>query len=244
MQKYLFEIKNRGLLVLLSYFSVVLSSYYYKDILLFIILRPNNIFNTKFNFFYFIFTDVTEIFYVYLKLIFFFSFQIIILMILYHFFLFISPALYKNEFKYFKIVLLSINFVGFISFIIAYFVIIPLSWNFFFSFQDLLINKSFAIHFEAKLIDYFNFYISLYYICGLYFQFFVLLFFILNYINNNYRNVKKFRKIFYFGFVVFSALICPEIISQILISFLFILMYEIFLFIYIYHKVILTQVTN
>lgn len=245
MKKYLLEIKNRVLLLSLSYCSIFLTSYYYKDILLFIIIKPENISaNNKFNFFYFIFTDVTEIFCVYFKLIFFLSFQMITLMLLYHFFLFISPALYKNEFKYFKLVFISIGFVGLISFTIAHFIIIPLSWSFFFSFQDLLTNKSFTIHFEAKLIEYFNFYISLYYICGIYFQFFGLLFFILNYINNNYKNIKKFRKIFYFSFVVFSAFICPEIFSQILISFLFIFMYEIFLFMYIFNNRLFKQVTN
>jgi sec-independent protein translocase protein TatC len=232
MQKYLLEIKNRVLLLAVSYLSVIFISYCYKEILLFTILKPNNLFH-KSNFFYFIFTDVTEIFYVYFKLILFLSVQIILLMIFYHFFLFIGPALYKNEFKNFKFVLVSMIFVNLISFMVSYFIIIPFSWDFFLSFQNLLINKSFTIHFEAKLIEYFNFYISLYYICGLYFQCFVLFFIFLNSINNNLKNMRKFRKIFYFGFVTFSALICPELFSQILISFLFILMYEIFLFIYI-----------
>jgi sec-independent protein translocase protein TatC len=240
MKKYLIEIKNRVLLLLLSYFSVFFTSYYYKDILLFTIIKPKNTFINKYNFFYFIFTDVTEIFYVYFKLIFFLSFQIIILMIFYHFFLFICPALYKNEFKNFKVIFISVNFVSLISIIIAYFVIIPFSWDFFLSFQDLLKNKSFTIHFEAKLVEYFNFYISLYYICGIYFQLFVLLFFILNYLNNNnFNNIKKFRKIFYFVFISFAAFLCPEIFSQILISFLFVFLYEFFLFMYIFENKLL-----
>jgi sec-independent protein translocase protein TatC len=236
MQKYILELKNRVLLMLLSYISVVFTSYNYKDILLFIVIKPRNIFNSRFNFFYFIFTDVTEIFYVYFKLVFFLSFQVIVLMTLYHFFLFITPALYRHEFKYLKLIFMVISFVGLISFIVSYFFIIPVSWDFFLSFKDLLANKSFTIHFEAKLIEYFNFYISIYYTCGAYFQLFGLLFFILNYIT---KNTQKFRKIFYFVFIIFSALICPEIFSQILISFLLIIMYEMFLFIYIFNNKII-----
>jgi sec-independent protein translocase protein TatC len=234
MRKYIIELKNRGLLLFLTYLSTIIVSYYYKNVLLFLILKPNNIlqFNNKFDFFYFIFTDVTEIFSVYFNLIFFLSSQIILLMLLYHLFLFFSPAFYKNEFKYFKLIIKSVTFLSFVSLLVASFIVIPLSWDFFLSFQDLLTNKSFNIHFEAKLIEYFNFYITLYYICGIYFQCFLMFFFILSYINS-YKKIKNFRKVFYFCFVGFSALICPEVFSQILLSFLFIIVYELFLFIYL-----------
>lgn len=244
MRKYLFEIKNRVLLLLLCYFSIILTTYYYKEILLFIIIKPKYLFDNS-DFFYFIFTDVTEIFYVYFKLIFFLSFQVTTLMLLYHFFLFIGAGLHKFEFKYFKLMVILSNFINYISLIFAYFFIIPLSWNFFLSFQDLFQNKSFTIHFEIKLIEYFNFYISLYYICGLYFQIFILFFFIVYYFyNNNYKNIKKFRKIFYFGFIIFSTFLCPEIISQILVSFLFIIFYEVFMLLHIFYTNLVKQVTN
>jgi sec-independent protein translocase protein TatC len=210
MKKYLLEIKNRVILLAVSYCSVFLTSYFYKNTLLFLIIKPANIStNNNFNFFYLIFTDVTEILYVYFNLIFFVSFQMLTLMSFYHFFLFISPALYKTEFKYSKLVFISISFVGLISFIVAHFAIIPLTWDFFFSFQDLLTNKSFTIHFEAKLVEYFNFHISLYFICWIYFQFFGLLFLFLNYINNNYKNVKKIQENFLFRLCVFFCFDMP-----------------------------------
>jgi sec-independent protein translocase protein TatC len=229
MQKYISEIKNRILLLLVSYVSAVSVCYYYKDILLFVLLKPKYFFDNS-SFFYFIFTDVTEVFYVYYRLIFFLSVQVLIIMQCYHFFLFISYALYKNEYKKIKLILLSMILVNFISFIVSYFFLIPFSWHFFLSFRDLFTHTSFTLYFEARLVEYFNFYVSLYYICGLYSQFSVLLFVFLNHINSNsYQNLKKFRKIFYFCLVIFSALICPEIISQILISFLLVFLYETFL---------------
>jgi sec-independent protein translocase protein TatC len=238
MIKYILEIKNRLFLLFLTYCSTVFVSYYYKDILLFVIIQPKNILNGKnqLNIFYFIFTDVTEIFSVYIKLVVFLSFQIILLFVLYHLFLFFSPALFKKEYNYVKSTVKTVSFVWFISLLITNYFIIPLSWNFFLSFQELFINNSFNIHFEAKLSEYLNFCVSLYYLCGLYFQFFLLLFFILSYLNTSIQNIKRFRKIYYFGFVLCSTLICLDIFSQIIISLLFILMYEIFLLIFLFNK--------
>jgi sec-independent protein translocase protein TatC len=234
--KYLLEIKNRFFLLFLTYSSTIIVSYCYKDILLFTIVQPRNILNEKkFTFFYFIFTDVTEIFYVYVKLIIFSSFQIIALFILYHFYLFISPALFKNEYQYLKSLIKMIVFFWFLSLIVANYLVIPFSWNFFLSFQELIIDKSFNIHFEARLSEYFNFYLSLYYVCGFYFQFFVLFFFILNYFNTNFQNIKKFRKIYYFCFICGSSLICPDLISLILLSFVFIIIYELFLLVFLFN---------
>jgi Sec-independent protein secretion pathway component TatC len=47
--------------------------------------------------FYFIFTDVTEVFTVYMNLIFFLGNQILLLYFIYHFFIFFSPALFNVE---------------------------------------------------------------------------------------------------------------------------------------------------
>ena len=48
---------------------------------------------------YFIFTGISEIFYVYLQLTFFVSNQITLLMLLYHSLIFLSSGLYKSEYK-------------------------------------------------------------------------------------------------------------------------------------------------
>ena len=64
MSKYFIEIRNRLLLLLLTWLSTILISYLYKEILLFSIVQPNIVFNFSngSTFFYFIFTNVTEIF--------------------------------------------------------------------------------------------------------------------------------------------------------------------------------------
>jgi len=77
---YFLELKNRILLIILTWSGIFIICYNYKEILLYIIIKPS--FNTyyKLNKIYFITTNVTEIFntYIYLanfisnKIIFFF----------------------------------------------------------------------------------------------------------------------------------------------------------------------------
>ena len=79
MTNYFLEIKNRFFLIFIVWLSIILTSYLYKEIILFSIIQRNiskNI-NHQIDIFYFIFTDVTEILSVYLKLITFLNLQII-----------------------------------------------------------------------------------------------------------------------------------------------------------------------
>nr|WAJ48188.1 hypothetical protein CCFAOBFC_00003 [Haslea ostrearia] len=65
--RYYIELKNRFLLLLTTWISTLLVSYIYKEILLFIIIEPSLNYSSQ-NMLYFIFTNVTEIFTVYLKI--------------------------------------------------------------------------------------------------------------------------------------------------------------------------------
>lgn len=233
MSKYLIEIRNRVLLLLLTWFSTILISYLYKEILLFSIVQPNLVldFSTGPTFFYFIFTNVTEVFSVYLHLVLFCSFQVFSLYFLYHMFSFLSPSLFNSEYLYLNFICKTIISVWFFSLILLGFILVPLTWNFFLSFQNLTKAYSFNLHFEAKLNEYLNFYVELYYLSVLYCQVFIALFFFLLYTNTNIKIIRKFRKLNYYLFVIFSTLISPpDIFSQVLISITSIIFYEILLF--------------
>ena len=229
MSKYFLEIKNRLVLLLVTWLSTILISYFYKETLLFFIVQPNTFthINGHLAFFYFIFTDVTEVLAVYLKLITFLSFQFFLIYTIYHFFSFLSPALFQLEYLYCKFGIKTIGLMWLFSAVLSTYFLIPLTWNFFLSFQDLTVTCSFNLHFEAKLNEYLNFYISFYYLCGFYCQFFVLLLLFLNYLGINIKVIKRFRKFYYYCFTIISTLISPpEILSQIFISLIVIFMYE------------------
>lgn len=239
MTKYFLEIKNRCFLLIISYVTLVLITYFYKETLLFLIVTPSfsSVLKTEndFSFLYFIFTNVTEIFSVYIQIILFISLQVTFIFLIYHVFIFLSPAFFETEYIYTKIIVKTLILTWISSVVLANYFIIPLTWNFFLSFQELISEQSFSIHFEAKLSEYSSFCISLYYLCSFYFQAFILLFITLNYINFNKNSMKKFRKLYYFFFVIFSTLISPpDIISQVLISFILIISYETLIFLFLF----------
>lgn len=238
--KYLSEAKNRSTLLVLTWLSCFLIAYFYKETLLFIFVQPQMYHDTGScpTAFYFIFTDVTEIFSVYIKLITFTSTQLTLLYVLHHLFAFFSPAMYYKEYFYFNLVLKIILLVWCFSIIMLTQILIPLTWKFFLSFQHLTSAKSVNLHFEAKLNEYLIFYVSLYYLSAFYCQILTVLFLFLSHINGNIQIIRKFRKLYYFSFLVFATLISPpDISSQFLVSITIIFFYEVLIFTFLLRAV-------
>lgn len=176
MLKYILEIKNRTILIFVNWFSVILVGYLYKEIILFIIIEPNLLINIKKSLetFYFIFTDVTEVFSMYFRLIIFLSLQILYMYSIYHFFVYLSPAFFHFEYLYLKFILRLIFLTwAFLSMFSTNF-LIPFSWNFFLSFQNLTIAQSFILYFEVRLKEYPILYLVLLFLWVLFSIFFVL----------------------------------------------------------------------
>src|SRR6476620_2686894 len=97
MRIYLLEIRNRLILICLTWLSIAIVSYSYKETLLFIIVQPNKFFESDADF-YFIFTNVTEIFSAYVQLTIFLSIQIVFVYFIYHCFNFLSLAFFNWEY--------------------------------------------------------------------------------------------------------------------------------------------------
>ena len=234
--QYLIEIKNRLTLLLIAWLSTTLITYIYKEILLFIVVQPYTSTSIKesMNVSYFIFTDVTEILSVYLSLVMFLSFQVFYVHIAYHFLLFLSPALFYTEYKFCKVGIKVMMVVWAVSIALSTYWLIPVTWHFFLSFQNVSLRHSLNLHFEARLKEYLTFYISSYFIYMFYFQFFAFLLLFLNYANFSIKKLKELRKFNYYCFVLLStALSPPEIVSQLCMGFIVILIYECTLFIYL-----------
>nr|YP_009329928.1 Sec-independent protein translocase component tatC [Didymosphenia geminata]API83119.1 Sec-independent protein translocase component tatC [Didymosphenia geminata] len=248
MLKFFIEIKNRFFLIFMTLVSLFVTIYFYKEVLLFIIIKPNSFYNIIKTVPYYIFTDITDILFIYIELEIFVCSQVLLIILIYHSFIFFSDSLFINEYRFckslFKTIIISWIIASFFSVNYA----IPLSWNFFFSFQELLIEKNLInFYFEAKITEYLKFYTSLYFIFWLYSQILAFFFFFLY--NSKKKNIKKLRKIFYFFFFLLSTLATPDVINQLLSSIFFILTYEFFFLlilcktniIFLYNKI---KVTN
>jgi len=218
MLKYLFEIQNKFILLVLTVLSTLFVCYWYKDLLLFLVtqmhLNEENL--------YFIFTDVTELFSVYFQVIFFFWIQITLWYSFYHIFSFLSTALYFQEFKFISFLFKSGTLLWFISILLSSYVIVPFGWNFFLSFQS---QQGF--YFEARINEYFDFYSNAYFVCVVYCQLFTVFFILLADFQQNYLYIKRYRKFHYYLFLIFSTFLTPpDIISQILMTVLLTAIYE------------------
>ena len=147
---YLLEIKNRILLILFAWSVCFNICYSYKKFILFILIN-----SSKKNFEsnqHFIFTSITDIFYVYFDLVLFITNQVTISILFYQIVLFFARGFYKFEFQKLIFIFLLFVILEIFAFIIVLLIVVPLSWNFFLSFQ----TNSYPIDFffEAKIDDY------------------------------------------------------------------------------------------
>ena len=96
--KYFLELKNRLFFLGFSWFATVFTCYKYKETLLYLLVKANKELFDKTSF-YFITTNLTDMFSVYIKICCFVSNQLLVMYLLYHFLVFISPGLYYTEYK-------------------------------------------------------------------------------------------------------------------------------------------------
>lgn len=211
MRRYFFEIKNRFILILYFFIFNFFFLYFYKEFLLFLVLKItcNNItlFSTS-NFNpYFTFSNITDLFSIYLDLIVFCNNKLFFFFFFFQSVFFLCPAFYKTEFKkvffFFKL-----SFFFFIlSLLSSYFLVIPIVWDFFLKFQESLTtnyNKNFF--FEIKLLKYLHFCKFFFIYCFLYFQLISLIVFVIFQVFDPVF-IKKFRKIFHCLFLIFSTVL-------------------------------------
>lgn len=225
---YYLEIKNRFLLTILTWFLVLIACYFFKEPLLYVFINLNKHYNKLGHTPYFIFIDVSEIFYVYLQLIFFVANQIFILMAIYQVLMFLTLGLYNSEYVQLRSIFQILIFTWVCSILLFKEFIMPFSWAFFISFQEADTSlQPASFFFEARIIEYLNYFTSLYYICLLNCQAMAGITFALGLISERSGTIKTFRKLFYFVFIVFSTITTPpDVTSQIIMSFTLIVIYE------------------
>jgi len=218
------------MICVLFYVVIFLFCYFYSKEIYHFLLKPfieisQNNQNRKL-----IYTSPTEAFMTYLKLSFysslFFSFPIFFA----EFYLFLSPALYKNEKKNILFVIFFSSFLFLFGAIFCYFFILPMALKFFSSFENLssINDSTLPILLETKISDYLNFTINLLFGFGIAFLSPILLLFL---IKGGYVKVKDLRsKRRYWIVIIFilSAILTPpDVLSQISLAILLIILFEI-----------------
>lgn len=195
-----------------------------SDCLLEILLKP--LFSLHFSPQKIIYTELSEAFLAKIKLTFAWSMLISMPFILYQFYLFIAPGLYKDE----KRKILPFMIIGILLFIISalftYYIIFPNAWKFFVSYQTNILGIK--LEFVPKLMEYVNLCIQFIIVFGLVFQLPLLLIILANIKLLNSDILKKFRKMFIvIAFIIAAVITPPDIFSQIALAIPLVLLYEI-----------------
>ncbi|KKJ77571.1 preprotein translocase subunit TatC [Kiloniella litopenaei] len=175
-----------------------------------------------------IFTDLTEVFFTYVKVAFFFGAFISCPIFLSQIWLFVAPGLYKNEKSAFAPFLIASPILFFVGGALVYFVIFPLAAEFFLAFQVEGSESSIAIELEAKVNEYFSLMMKLIFAFGLCFQLPVLMTLLAKVGIASSKGMAEKRKYAIVGvFIVAAIFTPPDPLSQLALAIPIVLLYEV-----------------
>ena len=179
----------------------------------------------------FIYTALQEAFFTELKIAFFFSLFFSFPLVAMQIWKFIAPGLYKNEKSAFLPFLIATPVLFFAGGSMVYYLIAPLAWKFFLSYQNLN-SSGIPIRLEAKMGEYLSLMMRFIFAFGLAFQLPVVLGLLAKANLVTYTSLKKFRKYsIVIAFLAAAFLTPPDPFSQISLALPIIILYEISIFI-------------
>ena len=230
LQEHFLELRKRAIFSLVFFVITFCICYFFSEKIYEFLLQPfadisqNNL-NRRL-----IYTSPTEAFMTYLKLslssALFFSFPIFAAEI----YLFLSPALYKNERKNILLIFFFAPFLFLCGAIFAYYFILPAAFQFFASFeiQGSAASSTLPIHLETRISEYLNFVTDLLFGFGIAFELPILLLFLIKVGCLSANDLRRKRRYWIvIIFIVAAVLTPPDILSQVSLAIPMIFLFEI-----------------
>ena len=179
----------------------------------------------------FIYTALQEAFFTELKIAFFFALFFAFPLIAIQIWKFVAPGLYKHEKNAFLPFLMATPILFFAGGAMVYYLIAPLAWNFFLSYQNMS-DTGVPIRLEAKMGEYLSLMMRFIFAFGLAFQLPVVLGLMAKVGIVTYTSLQKFRKYaIVIAFLSAAFLTPPDPFSQISLALPIIILYEISIYI-------------
>ena len=174
-----------------------------------------------------IFTDLTEVFFTNIKVSFFFAAFVCTPLILVQLWLFVAPGLYKNEKSALKPFMMATPILFLVGAALVYYVIMPLAWDFFLSFEQPAGSGQLPIILEPKVNEYLSLVMTLLFAFGLAFQLPVVMVLLARVGIVSADGLARTRRYAIVAVVVFAAIFTPpDPLSQLMLAIPVILLYE------------------
>lgn len=174
-----------------------------------------------------IFTGLHEGFFTQVKVAFFVSICVTFPIILLQIWRFIAPGLYKNERRAIYPFLLATPVLFAMGALMVYYLVIPLAWDFFLSFEVQGGEGALAIEVEPRISEYLSLVMRLMFAFGVSFELPVLLLLLVKaglLTADGLATKRKYAILL--AFVAAAILTPPDVISQVLLAIPVILLYE------------------
>ena len=231
LEEHLSELKSRLIKVLLFFFVVTLVSFRFSWDIFAILSEPLVKLTASNTGFHFIYTKLTEGFITELKIAFIFGFFLTSPIFFYHLYKFLAPGLYKYEKKIIAPYLFFPPILFLTGVLVVYFIVIPVTWKFFISFQNLTPENGVMIKLEAKISEYVDLIVELFMGFGIAFQLPILLIMLTKLKIITASQLVQFRRYsIVLIFIVAAILTPPDVFSQIILALPLTLLYEISIF--------------
>lgn len=213
------ELQHRFFLSIATWLTTFVVSYAYRETITFFLLQHNLSDICKKNN-YFITNKLAEIFTVHVNVSIFVANQISWFLLVYTMLSFFSPGLYKHEITKATIILKTIILTWLMLTTVFYVILVPFAWKFFLN----LNTNDASIFFEARLMDYLESFLQIYFFVNLVG---IALIFLLFHVDGEVTKIKKLRKFFFFfSFSLAAVLTPPDILSQIFVASIFLVATE------------------
>ena len=175
-----------------------------------------------------IYTGLTEAFFTYIKVAFFAGIFLTAPILLTQIWLFIAPGLYKNEKRAFLPFLVATPILFFLGGALVYYIVMPMAWHFFLSFQTSGAETTLPIQLEARVSEYLDLVMTLIFAFGLCFQLPVLLTLLgkVGLVSAEWLASKR-KYMIICTLIVSAFLTPPDVISQVMLTLPIMVLYEI-----------------